>query len=100
MGIWLDFARAAAGVNALVLVALGAVWLRNYRQHGASHTLGLLAFAVFLLMENALWLYFYVVHPDFIGWFRNAGGDVQIGLAFLCGFELVALAFVAWITWQ
>jgi hypothetical protein len=100
MGIWLEVARAAAGVNALVLVVLGGVWLRNYRRHGATHTLGLLAFAVFLLVENALWLYFYLLHPAFIGWFQNAGADVQVGVAVLCGFELVALAFVAWITWQ
>jgi len=100
MTLWLDLARGAAGVNAVLLLAVGAVWLRNYRGHGATHTLGMLAFAVFLLVENALWLYFYLLHPAFIGWFENAGVDVQIGVAFLCGFELVALAFLAWITWQ
>ena len=100
MGVWLDAARIAAGVNVVVLVALGSVWLRNYRDHGATHTLGLLAFGTFLLVENALWLYFYLLHPDFIGWFENAGADVQMGVTFLCGFELLALAFVAWITWQ
>jgi len=100
MTLWLDLARGAAGVNAVLLLALGAVWLRNYRTHGATHTLGLLAFAVFLLVENALWLYFYLFHPDFIAWFTNSGGDVQAGMTFLCGFELVAIAFVGWITWQ
>ena len=100
MGIWLEVARAAAGVNVLLLVALGGVWLRNYRQHGASHTLGLLAFAVFLLVENALWLYFYLVHPAFIGWFNETVVEVQVGMALLCGLELVALAFLAYITWQ
>lgn len=69
----LDVARLAAAVNVVLLVALGSVWLRNYRSHGASHTLGLLVFAVFLLVENLLWLYFYVLHPDFIDWFTNAG---------------------------
>jgi hypothetical protein len=99
MGIWLDAARIAAGVNVLLLVALGAVWLRNYRGHGARHTLGLLVFAGFLLVENALWLYFYVVHPGFIGWFVNASPEVQAGMTALCGLELVALAFMARITW-
>jgi hypothetical protein len=99
MTIWLDVARAAAGVNLLLLLALGSVWLRNYRKHGARHTLGLLVFAVFLLVENALWLYFYLLHPDFIGWFDHAGVDVQVGVTLLCGLELVALAFLARITW-
>lgn len=100
MGLWLDLARVSAGLNAVLLLALGSVWLRNYRAHGARHTLGLLAFAVFLLVENALWLYFYLFHPAFIKWFVNSGVDVQAGVTFLCAFELVALAFVAWITWQ
>ncbi|MFB6229403.1 MAG: hypothetical protein ABEH88_12780 [Halobacteriales archaeon] len=100
MTLWLDLARGAAGVNVVLLLALGSVWLRNYRAHGATHTLGLLAFAVFLLVENALWLYFYIFHPEFVGWFTNASVDVQVGMTFLCGFELVALAFVGWITWK
>lgn len=99
MTVWLDVARAAAGVNVLLLLALGSVWQRNYRQHGARHTLGLLVVAAFLLVENALWLYFYLVHPAFIGWFVAAGSDVQLGMAMLCGLELVALAFLTRITW-
>lgn len=100
MAIWLDVARAAAGLNVFLLVGLGAVWLRNYRLHGAAHTLGLLIVAGFLLVENGLWLYFYVVHPGFIGWFVNSTQDIQIGLMFLCGLELVALVALARITWQ
>lgn len=99
MSIWLDAARLAAGVNVLLLLGLGWVWLSNYRRHGAAHTLGLLVFAALLLVQNALWLYFYVLHPQFIGWFENASVDVQIGVTLLCGLELVALAFLARITW-
>jgi hypothetical protein len=33
-------------------------------------------FAAFLLVENGLWLYFYVLHPAFVGWFVDAGTDV------------------------
>ena len=98
MGVWLDLARAAAAANVVLLVALGSVWLRNYRRHGAQHTLGLLVFAAFLLVENALWLYFYVFHAAFVGWFVNSGLDVRVGVTFLCGFELVALLFLARIT--
>ncbi|WP_436345145.1 hypothetical protein [Natronorubrum sp. FCH18a] len=99
MEVWLHAARVAAGVNVVLLLSLGSIWLRNYRQHGARHTLGLLVFGTFLLVQNLLWLYFYVVHPDFIGWFVNSGTDVQAGVTMLCGLELVALLFLARITW-
>ncbi|MEF8790200.1 MAG: hypothetical protein V5A61_08745 [Haloarculaceae archaeon] len=100
MTLWLDVARAVAGVNVLVLLALGSVWLRGYRDHGARHTLGLLTFAAFLLVENLLWLYLYVLHPAFVGWFVASATDVQAGVTMLCGFELVALAFLSRITWR
>lgn len=100
MTLWLDVARGAAAVNLILLLLLGTVWLRGYRQHGAKHTLGLLVFAGFLLVENALWLYYYVLHPDFVGWFVNAGVDVQLGMVALCGLELVALTFLTYITWK
>lgn len=99
MSVWLDVGLAAAAVNVGLLAALGYVWLGNYRQHHASHTLGLLVFGGFLMVQNALWLYFYGVHPAFIGWYVNAGLDVQLGLTGLCGLETVALAAMARITW-
>lgn len=98
MELWLQVARAAAAVNVLLLLGLGSVWLGNYRRHGASHTLGLLVFAAFLLVENLLWLYFYVFHEGYVGWFLATGPDVQIGTTMLCGLELVALLFLARIT--
>lgn len=100
MAPWLDAARVAAGVNVLLLLALGGVWLRNYRRYGAQHTLALLVVAAFLLVENALWLYFYVVHEAFVGWFVAAGPQVQAGLTLLCVLELVALAVLSLLTWQ
>lgn len=99
MAFWLEVALAAAAVNVLLLLALGAVWIRSYREVGATHTLGLIVFATFLFVENGLWLYFYAVHPGFIGWFVNAGADIQVGMTMLCGLELIALVFMARITW-
>ena len=99
MGVWLDAARIAAAVNVILLVGLGSVWIRTYREFGARHTLGLLVFAAFLLVENVLWLYLYVLHPGFVGWFVNSGTDVQVGVTMLCGLELVALVFLVRITW-
>lgn len=99
MEIWLNVARLAAAVNIILLLGLGSVWLRNYRAHGADHTLGLLVFAALLLVQNALWLYFYVFHPVFVGWYAATSVDVQIGVSLLCGLELVALLALVRITW-
>lgn len=99
MALWLEATRLAAGLNVVLLLGLGYVWVTSYRRHGARHTLGLLVFAAFLLVENVLWLYFYVVHPAFQGWFVNAGTDVQAGITLLCGLELVALLILTRLTW-
>lgn len=99
MSAWLNVALAAAVLNLVLLAVLGSVWLQNYRQHGADHTLGLLVFALFLLVENALWVYFYGFHSAFVGWFINAGADIQIGTMLLCGLETIALVALFRITW-
>ena len=99
MSIWLDAARHAAGANAALLLVLASDRLRNYRDHGARHTLSLLVVAGFLLVENALWLGLYLAHPGFIGWFVETGTDVQIGVFLLCGLEFVALAVLTRLTW-
>lgn len=95
----LTLAVLAAVVNLLLLAVLGTIWLRNYRLHGARHTLGLLVFAGFLIVQNVLWVYFYQFHPDFIRWFVNAGIDVQFGMVALCGLETLALVILFRITW-
>ncbi|NHX36927.1 MULTISPECIES: hypothetical protein [Halolamina] len=99
MSRWLDVARIAAGVNVVLLLGLGNVWLRNYRRHGASHTLGLLVVGGFLLLENLLWVGLYVFHDGFVGWFVATTPDVQIGMTLLCGLELIALVVLARLTW-
>lgn len=100
MSVWLNIALAAAVLNLVLLAVLSSVWLRNYRRHKASHTLGLLVFALFLIVQNVLWFYFYQFHPAFIGWFINAETDVQIGMMLLCGLETIALVVLFRITWR
>lgn len=95
MAIWLDVARAVIGLNLVVLAALGGVWLRNYLDHGARHTLMLLVFASVLVLQNLLWGYFYTVHPIFIEWYTEVGTDVQVGVMGLCGLELIGLGVLA-----
>lgn len=59
MGLTLDLARVAAATNVVLLAVLVAIWGRNYREIRSRHTLGALVFALFLLAENALALYYY-----------------------------------------
>lgn len=100
MSLVVDAAILAAGANAVLLAALGWVWLGNYREHGADHTLGLLVFAAFLLVENLLWLYLYLLRPEFSAWVDGTGVVVRVGVALLCGLELLALVVLARVTWR
>jgi hypothetical protein len=52
-------ASVLTGLNSVLLAMLAAVWLRNYRRFRTPTVLGLLAFAVVLLVENAVALYFF-----------------------------------------
>ena len=100
MSIWLDIARGAAVGNVLLLIALSSVWLPNYCRHRAKHTLSLLVFAGFLLLQNLLWIYFYFLVPYISHWFRYVSLGAQAGVAGLCGLEFFALLFLLRITWQ
>jgi hypothetical protein len=98
MTLWLEGGRLAAGVNVALLAVLGGVWLRNYLSHGARHTLVLLVFAGFLLLENLLWLYVYLFQGAVIDWYVVTSMEVQVGLMLLCGLETMALGAMAAIT--
>lgn len=100
MGLWIDIARFAAGLNVLLLVGLGVVWGRNYRQLRSKHALGLLVFGGFLLAENLLWLYVYLLDPALTGWMYGAAPFAQRAMTGLCVLESVGLLFLAWVTWD
>jgi hypothetical protein len=92
MSLLLDVARVAAAVNIVMLLALASVWATNYRQIRSRQTLGALVFALFLLAENALALYYYVF----------AGLDVSPpairAMMFLQVLESLGIAFLLWVT--
>jgi len=100
MSVVLAIARGAAVLNVLLLTLLTYVWAGNYRRHGATHTLGLLTFAAFLIVQNLLWLYLYVLHAGFVDWFIVSGPDIQWGVTGLCGLQTIALLFLTRITWR
>jgi len=101
MSLWFDIARVAVGANVVLLALLGTVWGRNYLELGSKHALGLLLFATFLLLENALSLYVYLVDPTLSAWFSTAVPDVAwLAMMLLHVLETFGLAFLVWITWD
>lgn len=87
-------ASALSGLSILLLLALIAVWLRNYRTFKSSLTLGLVAFAVVLLLENCLAIYF------FFSTSMLYSGDpaAQRALVVLRALQLFALGFLTYVT--
>ncbi|MFB6303044.1 MAG: hypothetical protein ABEH78_09315 [Haloferacaceae archaeon] len=99
MAIWLDVTRVVAGLNVLLLAGLSALWLRNYRTFPSRQTLGLSAFALLLLLENAVALYVFAAHPLLSEWIATSAPLAQgamMGLRLLEGAALVAIAWSAW----
>lgn len=59
---------ALAGIAALLALALGVVYWRNHREIRSPFTMGLLLFALFLVVHNAILVYHFVtMMPTFSG---------------------------------
>lgn len=89
-------ASALAGVNILLLVALTAVWLNNYRTFKTPLVLGFVAFGVAMLAENALALYFFFTMQSLY----SGDPGVQQAVLALRALQLVALGFLTYVTVQ
>jgi hypothetical protein len=98
MSIWLNAAWAAAALNVVLLAGLSTVWVRNYGQFRSKHALGLAAFGVILLAENALALYVFYWHPVLSDWIAQSAPIAHTAVGALRVLELGALAFLAWVT--
>ncbi|QSG07176.1 hypothetical protein [Halapricum desulfuricans] len=90
----LTIARLAAAANVVLLAALIVIWGRLYREIRSTFTLGSIVFAVFLLAENviALWYYF---NPT--PGLPPLAVEVMMVLQVL---EALAIATLLYITWQ
>lgn len=64
MAIEHDAARLAAVLNIGLLLGLAAIWGRNYLELRSRQTLGAVLFALLLLAENGLALYYYMLGPS------------------------------------
>jgi hypothetical protein len=93
MSLMLDAARVAAAVNVVLLTGLIGLWARTYREVRAPLTLGSMAFAGFLLAENAVALWFYFNAPAM----PTLAVRVMMMLQVL---ETVGIAVLGYVTWQ
>lgn len=103
MGLLVDVVRVTIVLNVVLLLGLSYVWGRNYLALRSKHTLGLLLFAVFLLGENALAAYYFILDPTLTGWITNpelVPPVAQGAMATLRVLELAGIAFLTWVTWD
>jgi hypothetical protein len=90
----IQLASVLAGVNLVCLLVLTAVWVRNYRRFRTTLVLGLLAFAVAMLVENALALYFFFTMQSLY----SGDPHVQQAVLVLRALQLVAVGTLTYAT--
>ena len=90
----IQLASLLAGVNLVCLLVLTAVWARNYRRFRTTLVLGLLAFAVAMLVENALALYFFFTMQSLY----SGDPHVQQAVLVLRALQLVAVGTLTYAT--
>ncbi|WP_226479917.1 hypothetical protein [Natrinema amylolyticum] len=101
MSAWIIVAKVATALNVALLLGLGYIWGRNYLTFRSKHTLGLLVFALFLVLENGLVLYYYLIDPALSAWWHDESlvpmivwqTQMAINVA-----QTVGLSFLLWIT--
>ena len=90
----IQLASLLAGVNLVCLLVLTAVWARNYRRFRTTLVLGLLAFAVAMLVENALALYFFFTMQSLY----SGDPHVQQAVLVLRALQLIAVGTLTYAT--
>lgn len=98
--VWVESARVLIVLNLVLLLLLGSVWGRNYWQVRSKHTLGLLLFAIFLIVENTLAFYFYMLDPVLHVWVTEIPIIAQRMMTLLRLAEFAGLVFLTWVTWD
>jgi len=83
-------------VNAVLLSVLTVIWLRNYRTFRTPLVLGLVAFAVVLLIENLVAIYF----SFSMNMLYAATPAVHTVVAVLRTLQFVAIAILLFVTWK
>ena len=96
MGTTIMIATGLSVLNMGLLIALTGVWVNNYRTFESSLTLGLIAFGGVLLLENALAIYFFFS----TGMLYSGDPLAQQAVVILRALQLIALAFLTYVTWK
>lgn len=94
MGTLITVAAVLAGLNTLLLLPLLAVWIRNYSTFGTDLVGGLVLFAVAMLAENALAVYYFFSMASFY----SGDPHVQQAVLVLRGLQFVAIAALSYTT--
>jgi len=97
MGPYVMAGAALAGVNAVLLVALAGIWVRNYREFRSNLVLGLVAFSLVMLVENLVAVYFFLDSMQMLYATDPLVGQVVLGMRTL---QLVAIAFLTYVSLQ
>ena len=103
MAVLIDAMRAFSVFNVLLLLGLGYVWGRNYLQFRSKHTLGLVIFAVLLLAENVLAIYFFLFNHTLTVWITDPAAvppPAQQAMLALRVLEFAGVAFLTWVSWD
>ncbi|WP_327052263.1 hypothetical protein [Halomicrococcus gelatinilyticus] len=90
----IQIASGLAVVNILLLGLLTVVWVRNYRTFRSSLVLGLLAFALVMLAENVVAIYYFFS----MKMLYSGDPSVQQAVLVLRAMQVVALGFLTWVT--
>ena len=100
MPLLIDILRVASVLNIVVLSGLIYIWGRSYLIFRSKHAVGLLVFAVILLLQNIVAVYFYTLDPTVSGWLVSemVGARPRFVMASLQVLEFGGLAFVAWVS--
>jgi CHASE2 domain-containing sensor protein len=101
MCVLIDVAEVATALNVGLLAVLATLWARNFRRFRSKHTLGLTVFAVMLLAENALGLYFYLWDPMMHGWWHEEVPTLAVRAVMVLDLlEFLGVVCLAWVTWD
>ncbi|EMA42717.1 hypothetical protein [Halococcus saccharolyticus] len=90
----MTIASTLSGVSIVMLLALTAVWLNNYRTFRTPLLLGLVAFGAVLLVENGVSLYYFFTMRSLYAMDPAA----QRVIAAMRAFQAVALVFLTYVT--
>ena len=94
MGMLIMMTVVLAALNTLLLLPLVGIWIRNYNMFRTGLVGGLVLFAVAMLAENAIAIYFFFSMASFYG----GSEGVQQAVLVLRTLQFIAIAALTYTT--